>query len=173
MSALLIDSNWSSLAESFYAVADFDPNVTFSDGTRLINHPLDEVYLRSPCGLVAAGMIPKSEFQVRAAMLELSYCTKNLAAFGFFSSLFQKAEYKGAVIRMRSYYLYQTLKYFNLLMEISEATFYNWRSKYAGLEVNEAKRLKELEVENNKLKKMLADKMLEVEAMKDVLSKKW
>ncbi|KVJ51964.1 hypothetical protein AWS31_14520 [Enterobacter hormaechei subsp. steigerwaltii] len=74
---------------------------------------------------------------------------------------------------MRSYYLYQTLKYFNLLMEISEATFYNWRSKYAGLEVNEAKRLKELEVENNKLKKMLADKMLEVEAMKDVLSKKW
>lgn len=97
MSALLIDSNCSSLAESFYAVADFDPNVTFSDGTRLINHPLDEVYLRSPCGLVAAGMIPKSEFQVRAAMLELSYCTKNLAAFGFFSSLFQKAEYKGAV----------------------------------------------------------------------------
>jgi putative transposase len=39
--------------------------------------------------------------------------------------------------------------------------------------VNEAKRLKELEAENNKLKKMLADKMLEVEAMKDVLSKKW
>jgi putative transposase len=39
--------------------------------------------------------------------------------------------------------------------------------------VNEAKRLRELEAENNKLKKMLADKMLEVEAMKDVLSKKW
>ncbi|OJP66605.1 transposase [Escherichia coli] len=58
-------------------------------------------------------------------------------------------------------------------MAISVGTFYNWRSKYAGLEVNEAKRLKELEAENNKLKKMLADKMLEVEAMKDVLSKKW
>ena len=58
-------------------------------------------------------------------------------------------------------------------MGISVRTFCNWRSKYAGLEVDEAKRLKELEAENNKLKKMLADKMLEVEAMKDVLSKKW
>lgn len=58
-------------------------------------------------------------------------------------------------------------------MGISSGTFYNWRSKYAGLEVNEAKRLKELESENNKLKKLLADKLLEVEAMKDVLSKKW
>ena len=56
---------------------------------------------------------------------------------------------------------------------VSTGTFYNWRSKYAGLEVNEAKRLRELESENNKLKKLLADKMLEVEAMKDVLSKKW
>jgi putative transposase len=56
---------------------------------------------------------------------------------------------------------------------ISSGTFYNWRSKYAGLEVNEAKRLKDLESENNKLKKLLADKLLEVEAMKDVLSKKW
>ncbi|GGZ49851.1 putative transposase [Shewanella chilikensis] len=54
-------------------------------------------------------------------------------------------------------------------MGISTGTFYNWRRKYAGLEVNEAKRLRELEAENNKLKKMLADKMLEVEAMKDVL----
>lgn len=58
-------------------------------------------------------------------------------------------------------------------MEISSGTFYNWRSKYAGLEVNEAKRLKELESENAKLKKLLADQLLEVEAMKDVLSKKW
>lgn len=57
-------------------------------------------------------------------------------------------------------------------MGISVGTFYNWRSKYAGLEVNEAKRLKELETENNRLKKMLADKMLEIEAMRDVLSKK-
>ena len=56
---------------------------------------------------------------------------------------------------------------------ISTGTFYNWRSKYAGLEVNEAKRLRELEAENSKLKKLLADKLLEVEAMRDVLSKKW
>lgn len=54
---------------------------------------------------------------------------------------------------------------------ISNGTFYNWRSKYGGLEVNEAKRLRELEAENAKLKRMLADKLLEVEAMKDVLSK--
>ena len=58
-------------------------------------------------------------------------------------------------------------------MGISQGTFYNWQSKYAGLEVNEAKRLKELESENNKLKRLLAKKMLEVEAMKDVVSKKW
>ena len=53
---------------------------------------------------------------------------------------------------------------------ISNGTFYNWRSKFAGMEVNEAKRLRELETENNKLKRLLADKMLEVEAMKDVLA---
>jgi len=56
---------------------------------------------------------------------------------------------------------------------ISSGTFYNWRSKYAGLEVNEDKRLRELETENNKLKKLLAEKLLKVDAMKDVLSKKW
>lgn len=56
---------------------------------------------------------------------------------------------------------------------ISNGTFYNWRSKYAGLEVNEAKRLRALESENSKLKKLLAEKLLEVEAMKGVLTKKW
>ena len=56
---------------------------------------------------------------------------------------------------------------------ISTGTFYNWRSKYAGLEVNEAKRLKTLESENNQLKRLLAEKVVEVEALKDVLSKKW
>jgi putative transposase len=56
---------------------------------------------------------------------------------------------------------------------ISNGTFYNWRSKYAGLEANEAKRLRERESDNTKLKKLLAEKLLEVGAMKDVLSKKW
>ena len=56
---------------------------------------------------------------------------------------------------------------------ISTGTFYNLRSKYAGLEVNEAKRLRELESENNKLKRLLADKLLEVEAMKDVISPRY
>ena len=56
---------------------------------------------------------------------------------------------------------------------ISDATFYNWRSKYGGMEVSDAKRLKQLEEENKKLKQMLADSMLENKAIKDVLSKKW
>ena len=58
-------------------------------------------------------------------------------------------------------------------MGISTGTFYNWRNKYGGLEVNDAKRLKDLESENNKLKKLLAEKLLENEAMRDVISKKW
>ncbi len=56
---------------------------------------------------------------------------------------------------------------------ISDATFYNWRTKYGGMEVSDAKRLKELETENRRLKQMLADAMLENQAIKDVLSKKW
>lgn len=56
---------------------------------------------------------------------------------------------------------------------ISDVTFYNWRSKYGGMEVSEAKRLKALEAENRKLKQMLAETMLENQAIKDVLSKKW
>ncbi len=62
---------------------------------------------------------------------------------------------------------------FDGVSELKRRSFYNWRSKYAGMDVSEAKRLKELESENNKLKKLLAEKMLEAEAMKDVLSKKW
>ena len=56
---------------------------------------------------------------------------------------------------------------------ISDATFYNWRTKFGGMEVSDAKRLKQLEEENRKLKHMLADTMLENKAIKDVLSKKW
>ena len=56
---------------------------------------------------------------------------------------------------------------------ISEATFYNWKAKYGGMEVSEAKRLKALEDENAKLKKLLAEQMLDMAAMKELLSKKW
>jgi putative transposase len=56
---------------------------------------------------------------------------------------------------------------------ISEATFYNWKSKFGGMDVSEAKRLKKLADENGKLKKLLADAMLDNAALKDLLSKKW
>ena len=56
---------------------------------------------------------------------------------------------------------------------ISEATFYNWKSKYGGMDVSEARRLKALETENAKLKKLLADAMLDNVALKDLLGKKW
>jgi putative transposase len=56
---------------------------------------------------------------------------------------------------------------------MSDATFYNWKSKYGGLEVSEAKRLRSLEDENAKLKRLLADAMLDNAALKDLLGKKW
>lgn len=56
---------------------------------------------------------------------------------------------------------------------ISDVTFYSWRSKYGGMEVSDAKRLKHLEDENRKLKQMLADAMLDNKVLKDVVSKKW
>jgi putative transposase len=56
---------------------------------------------------------------------------------------------------------------------VSEATIYNWKSKYGGLEVSEARRLRELESENAKLKRLLAEAMLDQAALKDLLSKKW
>jgi putative transposase len=56
---------------------------------------------------------------------------------------------------------------------VSEATIYNWKAKYGGLEVSEAKRLRALEEENAKLKRLLADTMLDNAALKDLLSKKW
>ena len=56
---------------------------------------------------------------------------------------------------------------------IAEATFYRWRSKYGGLEASDAARLKELERENARLKKLLAERDLEIEVMKEVNAKKW
>ena len=56
---------------------------------------------------------------------------------------------------------------------VSEATLYNWKAKYGGVDVSEAKRLKQLEEENARLKKLLADAMLDNAVLKDVASKKW
>ena len=55
----------------------------------------------------------------------------------------------------------------------SEASYYLWRSKFGGMEVSDAKRLKALEAENAKLKKLLAEAMLENEVTKEALRKKW
>jgi len=54
---------------------------------------------------------------------------------------------------------------------ISDATFYNWRSRYGGMEVSDARRLKSLEDENRRLKKLLAESMLDVSTLKDALGK--
>ena len=56
---------------------------------------------------------------------------------------------------------------------VSVATFYAWRRKYGGMDVSEAKRLRELEAENARLKSMYAESQLDVKALKDALSKKW
>jgi putative transposase len=56
---------------------------------------------------------------------------------------------------------------------VSEATLYNWKAKYGGMDVSDAKRLKQLEDENAKLKKLLADTMLDASALRELLSKKW
>ena len=54
---------------------------------------------------------------------------------------------------------------------VSDATFYKWRSKYGGMEVSEARRLKALEEENAKLKRLLADAMLDVSTLREMLGK--
>ena len=56
---------------------------------------------------------------------------------------------------------------------ISEATFYNWKAKFGGLDVSEAKRLKALEDENGKLKKLLAEAMLDNAVLKDLVQRKF
>ena len=56
---------------------------------------------------------------------------------------------------------------------MSEGTFYAWKAKYSGMTVSDAKRLKELESENARLKKLLAESMLELEVSREVIRKKW
>lgn len=63
----------------------------------------------------------------------------------------------------------QTCRKYN----ITEQTFYRWRNKYEGLEVADARRLKLLEQENSRLKRMVAEQALDIAALKDLNSKKW
>ena len=56
---------------------------------------------------------------------------------------------------------------------ISEATLYDWKARYGGMDVSDAKRLRSLEEENRKLKKLLAESMLDQAALKELLTKKW
>jgi putative transposase len=56
---------------------------------------------------------------------------------------------------------------------VSDASIYKWKAKFGGMDVSEAKRLKALEDENSKLKRLLADAMLDNAALKDLLGKKW
>ena len=56
---------------------------------------------------------------------------------------------------------------------ISDATFYKWRTKYAGLEVSDVKKLRQLEDENRRLKQMVAEQALDIQALKAVTAKNW
>ena len=56
---------------------------------------------------------------------------------------------------------------------ISEQTYYRWKNKYGGMEVSEAKRLKDLEEENRRLKRLVADQALDIQILKDINSKNW
>ncbi len=56
---------------------------------------------------------------------------------------------------------------------MSEATLYNWKSKFGGMDISDAKRLKAVEEENGKLKKLLAESMLDASALRELLAKKW
>lgn len=56
---------------------------------------------------------------------------------------------------------------------ISDATFYNWKKKYKGMEVAEAKKLEKLEEENARLKKIIGDQAIDIQMLKEVVSKKW
>ena len=55
----------------------------------------------------------------------------------------------------------------------SDATYYNWKAKYGGMEVSDARRLKQLEDENNRLKKIVAELTLDKQALEHIISKKW
>jgi putative transposase len=67
----------------------------------------------------------------------------------------------------------KTVKDLSREHSISEATFYNWKAKYGGMEANEVRRMKDLEEENSRLKRIVANLTLENDAIKNVLEKKY
>jgi len=67
----------------------------------------------------------------------------------------------------------RTVKEVCAAYNISDATFYTWRKKYGGLDVSEARRLRSLEEENNRLKRIVADLSVQNQILKEVNSKKW
>jgi putative transposase len=58
-------------------------------------------------------------------------------------------------------------------LEVSEATFHRWRAQYGGMKADDVKRLKELELENSRLKRIVADQSLEVQALKEIAKGNW
>lgn len=66
----------------------------------------------------------------------------------------------------------QTISVLCRAHSISENTFYKWRQKYGGLEVTDARRLRDLERENAQLKRLLAERLMEIDALREVLAKK-
>jgi transposase len=58
-------------------------------------------------------------------------------------------------------------------LEVSEATYHRWRAQYGGMKADDVKRLKELEVENSRLKRIVADQSLEVQALKEIAKGNW
>jgi putative transposase len=56
---------------------------------------------------------------------------------------------------------------------VSEATFFRWKSKYSGMELSDLKKMKSMEAENTQLKRIVADQALQINAMKEVLQRKW
>ncbi len=67
----------------------------------------------------------------------------------------------------------QSVKDISRALGISEATFYNWKAKYGGMEISEVKRVKELEAELAQYKKMYAEVSFDLQALRNVVAKKW
>ncbi|MBA3633567.1 MAG: transposase [Acidobacteria bacterium] len=60
-----------------------------------------------------------------------------------------------------------------MINHFNEATFYKWKRRFGQMQVGEVKRLRELEAENGKLKRLLADRLIEIDTMQELLAKKW